>query len=505
MDRVFRMGKNPIHPVYPVLVFMAETIVAIATPLGRSGIGIIRLSGMSAISIAAKIAASGNFDLKPRVSSLRQLTDPATGEAIDEAVVTYFKSPSSFTGEDVIEISCHGSPIVLRQVLDLCLKEGARLAEPGEFSLRALANGRMNLSEAEAIRDLIDAQSVGAARQAVRQMRGAFSHELQPVKDELLDIIVVLESALEFVEDDLPATQKTTILERLESVRTRVSQKASTYQSGKLIRDGIRVALVGRPNVGKSSLFNALVGHDHAIVTEIPGTTRDQLHQQFTIGEIPISLIDTAGLRETSDTVESIGVERSKRTMADADLVIVMLDASDTFTNEDREIINSVVELEHLLVINKIDKVGEGVISNFKFQISNFRPPISDFRSQISDRVSGKDKEIVSKDEELTETCLISAKTGEGLGELKAAMIGPFAVNQIDTHGFLVSDARHYDLLVRAADEIAHSRELLEQNTSEEIVLIGLHNALRYLGQITGETTTEDMLTRIFSTFCIGK
>jgi tRNA modification GTPase len=477
---------------------MAETIVAIATPLGRSGIGVIRLSGPSAVAIAAKIAANGNFDLKPRVSSLRQLTDLVTGETIDEGVVTYFKSPKSFTGEDVIEISCHGSPIVLRQVLDHCLKEGARLAEPGEFSLRALANGRMNLSEAEAIRDLIDAQSVGAARQAVRQMRGAFSHELQPLKDELLDIIVVLESALEFVEDDLPATQKTTILARLESVAERASNKASTYQAGKLIRDGIRVALVGRPNVGKSSLFNALVGHDHAIVTEIAGTTRDQLHQQFTIGNIPISLIDTAGLRETSDTVESIGVERSKRTMADADLVIVMLDASDAFTDEDREIIASASELKHLLVINKIDKTDDEGISNFKFQISNFG-------FHILHVVLDKDGEAGNKDKEQTGTVLISAKTGVGLDRLREAMIEPFAKHETDSTGFLVSDARHFDLLVRASEEIAQSADLLQHNTSEEIVLIGLHNALRYLGQITGETTTEDMLTRIFSTFCIGK
>lgn len=490
---------------------MAETIVAIATPLGRSGIGVIRLSGTSAVAIAARIAANGNFDLKPRVSSLRNLTDPATGEAIDEAVVTYFKSPNSFTGEDVIEISCHGSPIVLRQVLDLCLKQGARLAEAGEFSLRALANGRMNLSEAEAIRDLIDAQSVGAARQAVRQMRGAFSHELQPVKDELLDIIVVLESALEFVEDDLPATQKTTILARLESVADRVSKIALTYQAGKLIRDGIRVALVGRPNVGKSSLFNALVGHDHAIVTEIAGTTRDQLHQQFTIRDIPISLIDTAGLRQTSDTVESIGVERSKRTMADSDLVIVMLDAFDIFTDEDRKIIESVSELKHLLVLNKIDKVDDEVVSNFRFQISDFKSQISNANPQTSD-FSGKTTQATSKEEsaaredhEETKTVSISARTGKGLDQLKEAMIEPFAKYETDSTGFLVSDARHYDLLIRASGEIAQSAVLLQQNTSEEIVLIGLHNALRYLGQITGETTTEDMLTRIFSTFCIGK
>jgi tRNA modification GTPase len=245
-------------------------------------------------------------------------------------------------------------------------------------------------------------------------------------------------------------------------------------------------------------LFNALVGHDHAIVTEIAGTTRDQLQQQFTIGNIPISLIDTAGLRETSDTVEIIGVERSKRTMADVDLVMVMLDASDTLTKEDREIINKAAEVEHLVVINKIDKVGEEAISDYRFQISNFG-------SHISKRVSGKDEEAVSKDKDEIGTVLISAKTGEGVDRLKEAMIDPFAQHETDSTGFLVSDARHYDLLVRASEEIAQSADLLQQNTSEEIVLIGLHNALRYLGQITGETTTEDMLSRIFSTFCIGK
>ncbi|MGH9945936.1 MAG: tRNA uridine-5-carboxymethylaminomethyl(34) synthesis GTPase MnmE [Pyrinomonadaceae bacterium] len=451
-------------------------IVALSTPSGRSGIGVIRLSGNESLAIVSKLAGD-TLEFQPRHAHLVELKDPLTTETIDEAVVTFFKAPHSFTGEDVVEISCHGSPILLRQVIDICLASGARMADAGEFTLRALANGRIDLAEAEAIRDLIDAQTTAGARQAVRQMRGEFSHQLQPIKDSLLDVIVVLESALEFVEDDLPEAQTESILVRLEKLADEIERIASTFSAGKLIRDGLRVALVGRPNVGKSSLFNALLGSDRAIVTEIAGTTRDQIHERFTIGDIPISLIDTAGLRDTTDTVESIGVERSRRTMADADIVLVLIDASEELTDEDISIIESVDAVDHLILINKIDIAVDQKISNFK--------------SQISDLSSQK--------------LFVSAKTGEGLGDLKNAIISPFKPEDISTSGFLISDARHHDLLVRARDEILSSTELLDEKTSEEIVLVGLHNALRYLGEITGETTTEDMLTRIFSTFCIGK
>ncbi|MDI1242624.1 MAG: tRNA uridine-5-carboxymethylaminomethyl(34) synthesis GTPase MnmE [bacterium] len=462
---------------------MSDTIVALATPTGRSGIGVIRLSGEGSIAIGRSLTSRQEFS--PRYSHLVSLTHPSSTEVIDEAIVTYFKAPNSFTGEDVIEISCHGSPVLLRQVIDVCLAQGARMAHPGEFSLRALANGRMNLAEAEAIRDLIDSQTVASARQAVRQLRGEYSHQLQPIKDELLDVIVILESALEFVEDDLPETQSESIKLRLGDLVKEIEGIAATFKAGKLIRDGLRVALVGRPNVGKSSLFNALLGSDRAIVTEIPGTTRDQIHERFTIGDIPISLIDTAGLRDTTDMVESIGVERSRRTMADADIVLVLLDAAEDLTAEDEQIIDSVRDLPHLIVLNKSDKPA--AIS------------VADLTSAFARKASNLWE---------TQTALIvatSAKTGSGLDHLQQAIVEPFASQDASSNGFLVTDARHHDLLVRSADEVLHSIELLEQHQSEEIVLIGLHNALRYLGEITGETTTEDMLTRIFSTFCIGK
>jgi tRNA modification GTPase len=449
---------------------MNDTIVALATPLGRSGIGVIRLSGSESLPIVRKLTHDNGFNPIPRFATLKKIFDPETSEILDETIITYFQSPQSFTGEDVIEISCHGSPIVLRQIIDFCLQFDARMADAGEFSLRALANGQMDLSQAEAIRDLIDAQTVASAKQSVRQLGGEVSHQLQPIKDELLDIIVLLESALEFVEDDLPEYQIDKTKQKLSEISLDLEKMAATFKAGKLLREGLKVALVGRPNVGKSSLFNALLGQDRAIVTEIAGTTRDQLHEKFTINDIPISLIDTAGLRETIDTVESIGVERAKRAMADADLVVVLLDGSQNLTPEDEEILYQASELNHFIAINKNDLHQNTLNLNSK-----------------------------------SKTLHISAKTGENLENLKQAIIEPFSAQDIDNSGFLVSDARHHDLLLRSKAEIVSSLISLDEKLSEEIVLIGLHNALRFLGQITGETTTEDMLGRIFSTFCIGK
>lgn len=448
---------------------MSETIVALATPLGRSGIGIIRLSGENSLVISRKLVQDKIFFPEPRRATLKKIYEIESGELIDETIITYFQSPQSFTGEDVIEIASHGSPVILRQIIDNCLKLDARMAEAGEFSLRALMNGQMNLSQAEAIRDLIDAQTVASARQSIRQLRGEFSNQLQPLKDKLLNVIVVLESTLEFVEDDLPDYQNEQIKQNLREIADDLGKLASTFKAGKLLREGLKVAFVGRPNVGKSSIFNALLGHERAIVTDIAGTTRDSLHEKLVIKNIPISLIDTAGLRETSDTVESIGVERTKQTLADADLVVVVLDSSQEFTKEDEEILESVKDLNHIIAENKQD------ISNSRLKI--------------------QDSKLVK----------ISAKTGEGIEGLENAIVEPFQIEETNSSGFLVTDARHHDLLRRAKDDIENSIGLLDQRMSEEIVLIGLHSAIRYLGEITGEMTTEDMLTRIFSTFCIGK
>ena len=451
---------------------MTDTIAALATPLGKSGIGVIRISGPDALPIVRKLTGDADFSPTPRYASLCSIID-AGHETIDDAVVTFFAGPRSFTGEDVAEVAAHGSPIVLRQILDLCFSAGARPADAGEFTLRALANGKLDLTEAEAIRDLIDAQTTAAAKQAVRQLRGEFSHELQPLKDRLLDTIVVLESALEFVEDDLPAVQAAGLRSELDELIEKITTIAGTFTAGRLIRDGLRLAIVGRPNVGKSSLFNALLGTERAIVTDVAGTTRDQLHERFLIENIPVSLIDTAGIRETEDVVESIGVERAKLAIADADLVFIVLDSTQPVTDDDLALIDLVEATAHFVIANKTDVADDAVIASLR----------ADF------------PEIIE----------ISARTGHGLDGLKRAVVERFDPADAAETGFLITDARHFDLLTRAAAEITSARTAIADGESEEIVLIGLHNALRYLGLITGETTTEDMLTRIFSTFCIGK
>ena len=451
---------------------MADTIAAIATAQGRSGIAVIRISGPNATEYIEKLAPGSN--LKPRNATLRTLLDPQTSEAIDNVILTYFKAPHSYTGEDVVEISTHGSPVILRQILDCLLALGARAAGPGEFTLRAVATGKIDLTQAEAIRDLINAQTKASARLALRQMKGELAAKLDNVKELLLDAIVRLESALEFVEDDLPPSDLEDILAKIASAAESIVRIASTFSLGKKVRDGVRVALAGLPNVGKSSIFNALIGDERAIVTDIPGTTRDQLRESFLINNVPVTVVDTAGLRASEDKVEQIGVERSKRAIADADIVLGVFDASREVLPGDLEILNGLGEQVKVLVLNKIDLVQENEINDHEAKIGAKLIPVS-------------------------------AKCGKGLDELKEAIASALGFSETETEGFLLTDARHFDLLKRAEAEVINSMDLIKEGKSEEIVLVGLHNAMKYLGEIVGETTTDDILTRIFSTFCIGK
>ena len=454
-----------------------DTIVALSTPPGRSGIGVIRVSGPDALKILQTLLAAEPYNPTPNVLSLKSLIDPNSAETLDEALVCFFKAPHSFTGEDIVELHCHGSPVLLRTIIDLILELGARLADPGEFSLRAVTNGRLKLTEAEAIRDVIDAQTDTALRQATRQMKGEISNQLRPAKEQLLEIIVRLESALEFVEDDLPAIASQELIASLEELQQDLSRLRSTFGTGRLLREGIRVALVGRPNVGKSSLFNSLVGHGRAIVTGIPGTTRDTLTESIGVDGVPVLLIDTAGIRSSSDEIELIGVARARREAADADLLIVVVDGSESLRDEDRFVLAEVSGVRHIVALNKSD-------------LPTFSTAMFDERQADADCPA-----VVS----------VSAKSEAGLEGLRAAILQPFANGNAHSEGLLITNARHHDLLVRAIEAIASSEQLLDERASEEMVLVGLHNALRYLGEITGETTTEEILGQIFSTFCIGK
>ena len=451
-----------------------DTIVALSTPAGRSAIAVIRVSGPESLPLARSLVNDPDFSPEPSRAVLRSIKSHDQTSVLDTSLITYFQAPNSYTGEDVIEISCHGSPVVLRQVIDLILGYGARLAGPGEFTMRGLSNGKLNLSQAEGIRDLINAQTEAAAQQATRQLMGELSLRLKPAEDKLIQTIVQLESALEFVEDDLPAVRKQEIRQTLETVINSLDKLAATFASGHLLRDGLRVTLAGRPNVGKSSLFNRLLAHERAIVTDIPGTTRDTISEAISINGVPVLLTDTAGLRESTDDVERIGVDRTRQAMADADLIVVVLDGSDELSNEDLNLLSHARELKHVIARNKSD-------------LPEFRPR---FESSFDNSVQSVD---------------VSALTGSGVEALCAAILAPFGALDSQNDGLLITNARHYDLLKRAVNEIRESLGLLEQHASEELILIGLHNSLRFLGQITGETTTEDLLSEIFATFCIGK
>ena len=448
-----------------------DTIVALSTAPGRSAIGVVRLSGPDALQITKSLVGDPQLTLQPGQVVVRQLQPSAEALALDQAVLTYFAAPHSYTGEDVVEISCHGSPVILRRVIDLLLTLGARLAEPGEFTLRALGNGKLNLSQAIAVRDIISARSDAAAKQAIRQLQGELSLRMETTKERLIHAIVILESALEFVEDDLPEVEKESLKQKLLDVARELSGLAQTFAVGHLLRDGLRVTIAGSPNVGKSSLFNALVRSNRAIVTDIPGTTRDSLTESITIKGFPVTLTDTAGLRESTDQIEQLGVGRSHQAMADADLVLLLVDGSEPHTWQ--EIERSSNGTRRLIIRNK-----------------------SDLPSFVRGDLETVPSEIVLD---------LSALTGEGLEELRAAIIASFGDSETADSSLLITDARQHDLLRRAAVEVESSSELLQEGHSEELIVIGLKNALRLIGDITGETTTEDILTEIFSTFCIGK
>ena len=446
------------------------TIVALSTPRGRGALAVIRLSGPDAITIARRM--SGVDLLEPRHATLITLYRPQGRDELDQVLLTCFNAPHSLTGEDVVEISCHGSPAVVRSIIDATVELGAVLAGPGQFTLRALSNGKINLAQAEAIRDLIAAQTEAAVKQASRQLHGELSNALGPFKEKLLEVIVLLESALEFVEEDIPALRMNEIDNDLAVVSAGVEKLARSYSAGRLLQEGVRVTITGRPNVGKSSLFNSLVERERAIVTDIPGTTRDTLTEAIDLEGIPVILTDTAGLRDTTDGIETLGIERTRRAMSDSDLVLVVLDGSTEFGPADRELIDQTENTRRLVVMNKSDLPG-------------FNVPAS----------------CVDEEQPIN----VSARTGEGLSVLRAAILASVNSNGVDEGGLLITNARHYDLLCSTQRELETAREALRERQSEELVLVPLHNALRFLGQITGETTTEDILSEIFATFCIGK
>ena len=448
---------------------LRDTIVAVSTPPGRGGLGVVRISGPRARDVAAAILRFPEaHEWRSWRASMAELVDEE-GRAIDQVVVTYFQAPRSYTAEDVVEISCHGSPVVLRYCVDRACRSGARLAEPGEFTLRAFLNGRIDLPQAEAVRDLIEATTLYQARVAAQQASGSLSRRLAPIKDRLTELIALLEAGIDFAEDDVPVASDEEILARLDAVEKPIEELIRSFDYGRLVHEGFTLTIVGRPNVGKSSLFNRLLEQERAIVTEIAGTTRDTVSETAAIEGIPVKFIDTAGIRESADLVESLGVERSYQAMADADLTLVVIDLSEPLTAGDEALIEEARRQgRYLLVGNKADLEQRA------------QPP--------------------------EQFLPVSALTGEGIAGLRRRIIETLAPGgRLEMEGGFITSLRHEQCLRESLEALRHAREAVRNRIPHEMLLLDLYAALQPIDAVTGATTADDILNRIFSTFCIGK
>src|SRR6202165_4025405 len=483
-----------------------DTIVAIATPPGRGGIGVVRLAGPEARAIAQPMLSLSR-ELEPNRAIRCDLIEsspthagtdafvrpterrpvaadtPTTQARIDQVVVAYFAKPHSYTTDDIVEISAHGSPVVLRHIVELSLARAARLAEPGEFTMRAFLNGRLDLTQAEAVRDLIDSQTLFQAKVAAQQLEGALSNRLKPIKRKLVDLIALLEAGIDFAEDDISIASDATILDRIAQVKTPLVQLAATFTYGKIVHQGLTLAIVGRPNVGKSSLFNRLVERERAIVTATPGTTRDLVSETVGLGGIPVKLVDTAGIRHALDEAESIGIRKSMEALADADLVLVVLDGSQPASAEDEELIHQAAQRSSIVVENKSDLLASP------------KDVMGAMQTQAGKGQQGRAPYIRT-----------STVTSEGIAELRAEILRHIAGESgaAQETGFL-TNVRHQGLVRDSLSALAAARIAVANRVPHEMLLLDLYHALGPLDAITGATTTDDILNLIFSTFCIGK
>ncbi len=454
------------------------TIVAVATAPGRGGIGVVRLSGPQALSIAQSIARIEK--LTPRHAHYIVLHDE-TGARVDDAVLTYFAAPHSYTGEDVVEIATHGSPVVLDWLVRAAIAAGAQPARPGEFTERAFLRGRLDLTQAEAVCDLIDAQTLGQAQQAAAQMGGSIAAAVRPVKQALVELIAALEAGIDFAEDDLDTLPATEIATRIAALLSPLQQLLTSFAHGRVLREGLRLAIVGRPNAGKSSLFNRLVERDRAIVTATPGTTRDVIAERISMGGVPVELLDTAGLRETDDEAERMGVARSREAMAEADAVLLVLDASSNDGAFERDTLQSLHGRPVIVAHNKMDLLRA---SDVPSMLSNLAA-LNEVAAQAHVRTS--------------------ATTGDGIAELREALLRVAHAGAEVAGTATLTNLRQRDAVRRAVDAATRAHAATAVATPHEMLLLDLYEALRALDELTGETTADDVLNLIFSTFCIGK
>jgi tRNA modification GTPase len=485
-----------------------DTIVAVATPPGRGGLGVVRLSGNQAVEITTSLICFAKLPLETQRATLGEFCDPQGGKVLDQVVVTCFRRPHSYTAEDVVEISCHGAPVILRYLVECCLSRGARAAEPGEFTLRGFLNGRIDLTQAEAIRDLVESRTLYQARVAAQQLEGAVSARLKPHKQALLELIARLEAGIDFAEDDVAVMEWQEILARIDRIRADLDKLVQGYEYGRIVREGLSLAIVGRPNVGKSSLFNRLLNEDRAIVTSTPGTTRDLVAETANIGGIPLRFVDTAGIRHTKDEVERMGVEKSFQAIADSDLRLLVVDASEGWTDEDSNLLSKVRPLGALLVAcNKSDlppKISNADLDRFLASDGDLGVSPGLGKGGHSPPVGGQSPPLP----EVTPALVVwtSALTGEGIPQLKEKILEIAApARDLGPEGEFITNLRHQQLLKDSLQALAKARQAAEQSLPHEMLLLDLYEALRPLDQITGATYVDDVLDIIFSTFCVGK
>lgn len=470
---------------------LKRTIAAISTAYGESGIGIVRMSGPDAKEIASRIFvpykgsnASQNqkqspaeaFAFVPRQLHYGHIVDPKTGETVDEVLCVFMKAPHTYTGEDLAEIQCHGSTASMRRILSICLENGAEMAERGEFTKLAFLNGRIDLAQAEAVIDVIKAKTDRGLETAVSQMQGKLSEKVKAVRQQLLDLLVLLTVNMDYPDEDIEVATYGKIEESLESIRSGISALLENADEGKILREGLSVAIVGKPNVGKSSLMNLFLGEHRSIVTDIPGTTRDTIEEQISLRGIPLRLTDTAGIRETSDVVEAIGVDRSKDAFNKADLILLLLDSSRPLSEEDISLMKAAQERPCIAVLNKTD---------------------------LTPCVSEKDIKEYLKTAQIISTSLLNDEGTEQLKDAMEALITGGKVRREED--ILVSNTRHIQLLKNALGEVREALSMTRAGEAMDFLEVNANAAFQYLGEITGDTASGEIIDEVFARFCLGK
>ena len=459
-----------------------ETIAAISTAIGNGGIGIIRMSGKESFKILEKIFKNSKGEkldlnkIKGYTIQYGTIVDSKTNEKIDEVLVSFFKNPKSYTREDMCEINSHGGMIIEKQILEQCLKNGAILAEPGEFTKRAFLNGRIDLSQAESIMDLINSKTEKESKASINQLQGDLSNKINEIRHDLLDIMADIEASIDYPEYDIEEVTNNKALGILENAKNKLESLKDTFRSGKILKEGIKTAIIGRPNAGKSSLLNKILKEERAIVSEIEGTTRDTIEEFITIKGIPLKIIDTAGIRKTSDKIEEIGVKKALDIAKDAELVLVILDNSKDLTEEDREILKLAESKNSIILLNKVD--------------------LKENNLEKSEELKKLNKRIIK----------ISAKNGNGIEELYNEIENMFQIKNLETDGeIIITNIRHKNQIEYAINNINEAINAVKNNLPIDIISISIKQTLEDLGKITGENVSEDIINEIFSKFCLGK